>query len=98
MQQGGEVVYCTGFDSYFTEAEGCIEGGLQEEEAFASWPASQEDQSYQEKADKAPGNFTHFCAFVVFSSFSNLRFNALQGACAMLKLLGSYMIFFEFWF
>lgn len=66
LQQGSEAVNCTGFDSYFTEAEGCIEGGLQEEEAFASWSASQEDQSYQKKAHKASGIFSLY--FLLYCS------------------------------
>lgn len=30
FQQGCEAVNCSGFDSDFPEAEGCIEGSLQE--------------------------------------------------------------------
>lgn len=37
FQQGGEAVDRSGFDSDFSEAEGCIEGSLQEQEVFATW-------------------------------------------------------------
>ena len=33
--QGCEVVECIGLDCYFTEAEDCIEGSLQEQEVLA---------------------------------------------------------------
>jgi hypothetical protein len=56
MQQGCEVVDCTGLDCDFAEAEGCIEGGLQEQEVSASWSASQEDQSYPPEAYQASSN------------------------------------------
>ena len=50
VQQGCEVVHCTGVDCYFTEAEGYIEGCIQEQEVFASWSASQEDQGHPQEA------------------------------------------------
>lgn len=56
VQKGGEAVGCTGVDCDLTEAEGCIEGGLQEEEVFAARSASEEDQSHPKKAYQAPGD------------------------------------------
>lgn len=46
LQKGGEIVNCPGVDCYFTEAEGCSKGGLQEQEVHATWSPPQEDQSH----------------------------------------------------
>lgn len=40
VQKGSEAVDCTGVDCDFSEAEGCLEGSLQEEEVPASRFAS----------------------------------------------------------
>lgn len=55
MQKGGEIVYRTGADCNFAEAEVSIERCLQEQEVFASRPSSEEDQSHPQAPHEAPG-------------------------------------------
>jgi len=101
MQQGCEVVDCTGLDCDFAEAEGCIEGGLQEQEVFASWSASQEDQSYPPEAYQASSNtfflissllscvgcHASFCCWTIFYAW-NIK--ALTRRCVIDAFLQGY--------
>ena len=76
VQKGGEIVNCTGIDSYFTEAEGCSEGSLQEQEVLATWSAPQEDQSHSQATHQASGNPSFWydalvdLLFLIFSGWS----------------------------
>ena len=77
VQKGGEIVDCTGIDSYFTEAEGCSEGSLQEQEVLATWSAPQEDQSHSQATHQASGNPSFWYDALVdllFLIFSGWRF------------------------